>query len=385
MVTKKNNKLDIRLLIAVIILTAIGWIMVISAHTRVYLEYGAFKFYFEIAKVTFFIIVGFFLMIWIKNKFDLDKIMKLLPRISLVVGLMMVSTLFFAGANGAKAWIQTPFMSIQPVEFVKVVLILFLASYFGKYYHTKAPANRILIFPCVILFAVFSFVFLLQNDLGSALILIIIALCMFLAIPEKKYDKYKIGICIFMVVVIVIFYLFGKEMSDFIYNLPQGFPLKAQMLRIAVLFDPLREANSVGNQLTNSLIALTNATPFGVGVGGSETKLIIPEAYNDAILSVIAEELGLFGILVVFSVYIYIISRLLSYAKIHQIDIRDRLILIGIASFFMAQFFVNIGGMIGLIPMTGVTLLFISSGGSSIIAAFAAVGIALGVIKRYIK
>ncbi len=65
--------------------------------------------------------------------------------------------------------------------------------------------------------------------------------------------------------------------------------------------------------------------------------------------------------------------------------IYDRLILIGIASFFMAQFFVNIGGMIGLIPMTGVTLLFVSSGGSSIITAFLAIGIAQGVIKRYIK
>ena len=68
-----------------------------------------------------------------------------------------------------------------------------------------------------------------------------------------------------------------------------------------------------------------------------------------------------------------------------QVKIQDRLILIGIASFFMAQFFVNVGGMVGLIPMTGVTLLFISSGGSSIITAFITIGIAQGVIKRYLK
>lgn len=380
-------KTDLKLFIAIIVLTSFGYMMVISAHARVWIEFGMFKFLLEISKITIFIIVGIFLMRYVMLKFNLKKFNKYIRIAMLIIALMMIATLFFADQNGAKAWIRIPVIgvTIQPVEFLKIVLILFYASHFARFYGKKTAAFQVLKAPLIVLFFSFIFVFLFQSDLGSAIILVLISLCMFLAIPEKKYNKYKFIIVLVIVVSLILFYVFGHAISELIYSLPKDFKFKSQLLRIAVLFDPLKDVYNSGYQVTNSLVALTNSGIFGAGIGNSTSKYIIPEPYNDAILSVIAEELGLFGIFVVFVLYFYVVHRLLKYALINKIDIYDRLILIGIASFFMAQFLVNVGGMVGLIPMTGVTLLFISSGGSSILSAFIAIGIAQNVIRRYLK
>jgi len=297
----------------------------------------------------------------------------------------MVSTLFFPEVYGAQRWIRLPGITIQPVEFVKLLYILFFSYHFGRFYNKKVKAGTVLRLPLLIIGITILFVFLLQGDLGSTLILMMMTLCIFLAVPEKKYNKYKVVISLFMIVSIALFYIFGPSISEMIYSLPDDSSAKVRLLRIAVLFNPLEDVFNTGYQVTNSLVALVHGGLFGSGIGNSTTKFILPEPYNDAIIAVIAEELGLIGLAFLFVLYFYIISRLLNYAKLSKINIYDRLILIGIASFFAAQFFANVGGMVGAIPMTGVTLLFVSSGGSSILSAFIAIGIAQGVIKKYIK
>lgn len=382
---KNKIKTDKSLLLATLALVLFGYIMVISAHANVWIKFGALRFFFEIGKITAFIIVGIWLMNFTRKNFDIFKVMKKIRLISIIVGLSMLVTLLFPEHFGAKSWIRLPGFTIQPVEFLKLTLIIFFSYHFGRFYKSNVPALTILSLPLIVLAISFVFVFILQNDLGSAMILLIISLSVFMAIPEKKYKTIKISVLVFMIVSIILFYLLGPQISDMVYALPDDASFKRQLLRIATLFDPLRDVYNSGYQLSNSLVALSEGGLFGQGLGQSDSKFIIPEPYNDAIIAVIAEELGLIGISIVFGLYIFIVYRLLEYAKLSQISIYDRLILIGIASFFMAQFFVNIGGIVGLIPMTGVTLLFISSGGSSIISAFLAMGIALGVIKRYKK
>lgn len=360
--------------------------MVTSAHAKVWVEHGPNTFLFEMAKIAVFTLTGFVVMTVIRRRFDIDKVMKYLPKITLVIVLMMFATLLFADEKGAKAWIRIPgLMTIQPVEFLKIVMILFLADHFGRHYGTDVKPMAVLRAPILFVGGAFIFVTVLQNDLGSALTLLIIALCVFLAVPEKKYTQAKIIILVIMGVTILLFYVLGPILSEWVYSLPNDFPKKSQLLRLAVLFDPLHDTYGSGYQVTNALASLSNSGLFGHGLGNSETKMLLPEVYNDAIIAVIAEETGLVGIFFVFGLYFYIINRLLSFALFKGVAIKDKLVLIGIASFFMAQFFVNIGGMAGVIPMTGVTLLFISSGGSSILTAFMTIGIAQGVIKRYIK
>lgn len=385
MAKKAKYGFDRILLGAVLFLVVFGYIMVISAHSVVYTDYGTFAFVREIGKTTLFIFAGFFLMFLMIRKFKIEKFVKHIKLFSAVIVIAMLATLLWPEQNGAKAWIRLPGMTIQPVEFLKLFMILFFAYYFGTYYNVKAKASKILTLPIVLVIGIAGFIFLIQNDLGSALIFLMIVLCIFFALPEKKYRKYKVILFVLIVAFVLLFYVFGPMLSSFIFDLPAGTKFKAQLLRIAILFDPIKDVYDSGYQLVNSLSAMSGSGLFGVGLGNSETKLIVPEPYNDAIISVIGEELGVFGILCVFVPYFVIITRLLAYASKKNIFISDRIILVGIASFFMAQLFVNVGGMVGMIPMTGVTLMFISSGGTSIIAAFLSIGVAQGVIKRYLK
>lgn len=379
-----KDKYDKKLFIAVAFLTLFGYVMVISAHANVWVKFGPQVFAFEIFKVTLYIIFGIFIMTIVRKKFDIKIVFKYIKIIFFIVIIMMGATLAFEPQYGAQAWIRFPGGSIQPVELLKLTIILYYAYHFGKFYKKDVSALRIMLTPTIILLISFLFIVLGQNDLGGAMTLLIIALCIFMAVPEKKFNKIKFSILFIMVITIFVFYYKGSEISNLIFSLPSDAMFKTQLVRIATLFDPLRDVYGSGYQLSNSLAAISESGLIPKGLGQSDIKYIVPEPYNDAIIAVIAEELGLLGISAIFLTYLYIISRLFSYAKIAHMHVYDRLILIGIASFFMAQFFVNIGGMVGLIPMTGVTLLFVSSGGTSIVTAFLSIGVAQGVIKRYL-
>ncbi|WP_423364577.1 FtsW/RodA/SpoVE family cell cycle protein [Mycoplasma sp. P36-A1] len=376
---------DLVILICVLLLVIGGYIMVASAHTNVFVTYGAGVFIKEMAKITVFIIVGFFIMQKLNQKFDIEIFKKYRKVFLMGISALMIMTLFFPSVNGSKSWINLGFMTIQPTEFLKMFVILDNAVYFSsKKYQSETVFNAYKE-PLLKLLISVLFIFILQNDLGNALIIIMIYLVMFYAIPDPRIKKFKKTFAIAMAIFIILFYIFGKQLSDLIYSLPDDFFKKAQLTRIAVLFNPLKDVYISGFQVTNALVALASGGLFGMGLNNSTTKFLLPEAYNDAIIAVIAEELGLVGVLVLFILYIGIIVKLLSYAEKPKISTDSRLLLVGVAAFFMAQFFVNIGGMVGLIPMTGVTLLFVSSGGSSILMAFISIGIAQATIKRYLK
>ena len=380
--SKKKYLLDPLIFWSVLLLTLFGLIMVISAHASVFTSYGALKYFFEIGKIIAFTVFGLFLMNFISKRMNQTWLNRHVLTIYIIVAIMMIATLFFPAVNGAKAWINLKVMTIQPVEFVKIALIIYLATYFSNSINSNKTALKLITPPLLVLSGVFLFIFVLQNDLGSALIIVMISLAIFYAVPNKKLRYLKIGSFLLIIIFLVLFYANGQALSSWVYSLPDNAPFKSQLLRIAVLFDPLHNVYTSGYQLANSLAALTDSF-FGHGFGNSTTKFIVPEPYNDAILSVIVEETGIFGIIVVFGTYFLIVFQLLNYAVNSLVSLADSLVLVGIATFFMAQFFVNIGGMIGVIPMTGVTLLFISSGGSSIITAFMVIGYAQAIIRKY--
>ena len=134
--------------------------------------------------------------------------------------------------------------------------------------------------------------------------------------------------------------------------------------------------------MANALIAITNGGIFGTGLGNSIQKYgYVPEVHNDFITSVIFEELGLFGLALIMVPYAIIVFKLISYASKSK-DPKTTIILLGIAAYFFLHLFINLGGVSGLIPMTGVPLLLVSSGGSSTLAAFIAIGIAQALISK---
>lgn len=379
----KKNIYDNFLNIVVYILVIFGYIMVISAHSAVFVKFGAQTFAFEIGKITVYILIGILCMFWVRGNFSIKLFFNHKMAITLAIGLMMVATLLYPEVNGSKRWIRLPLITIQPIEFFKLYFIIMLSYHFYYWKDKKATAIRVLAGPIAAMFVIAVFVFYLQGDLGSTLILYMIGLIIFFAVPGKRYHNAKLITGVIIIIMLVLFYTLGPKFSDYIYNLPPTSSLKIRLLRIAVLFDPLKDVLEYGFQLTQSLTAMTSAGFIGLNLGNSEVKHILPEPYNDAIIAVIAEETGLIGLALLFILFFLIIKRIFSYSIIARKNLLHSLVLIGLASYFMVQFFVNVGGMIGLIPMTGVTLPFVSSGGSSTITSFIAIGIAQSIIKRY--
>lgn len=156
-----------------------------------------------------------------------------------------------------------------------------------------------------------------------------------------------------------------------------------QLGRIATWLNPLHDVQHSGWQLTNALIAFSTGGLFGKGFGASTQKYgYIPESHNDFIAAIIFEELGLVGFLVFLIPYCIIIFKMFNYGlKIK--DTKSKLILFGVGTYFFTHLLVNVGGVSGLIPMTGVPLLLISSGGSSSWAAMISIGIAQSLIAKY--
>jgi len=373
---------DRRILASVIALVLGGYMMVVSAYGFVYLRYGFNWFMFSIGRIAVFIIAGFIAMVYLTKKFSGRRQANLIHVITGIIFVMMPMTLLFEPVNGAQSWLRLGPISVQPVEFLKVVSILQFAWFFSRDKVKEMPLWKMLGIPFLYLSVCGVLIFGLQNDLGNFLIMLMIAFTLFMVIPDRRIRGCKILFGGLLLVGVVLLYFNGRAISDWIFALPEGTTGRIQMLRIAVLFNPLYDVFRFGFQLTNSLVAISSAGIMGSGLNTSLSKTILPEAHNDAIIAVIAEEFGMVGVSVLFILNIIIIMRLLNYAMKCK-DNYDRYILIGISTFFMAQFFVNIGGMVGLIPMTGVTLMFVSSGGSSIIMAFISIGIAQGIIRRY--
>ena len=298
----------------------------------------------------------------------------------------MLLCLLFDPVKDAQAWLRFGPITIQPAEFMKIILIIVFSYVFSDFVRsftiprmlpekdkkqfTFYKALYCFIIPLFLLLTVVFVGWILQNDLGSMLIVLFVSGIVFLCTNEKYYRDYKkyalmiVGGCFVLLIV------FGPIILK-----------DHQISRFTSFMSPLKDPYNEGFHLTNSLISLTSNF-LGKGFGNSLQKYgFIPESHNDFIFPIIFEELGVIGLICVFVPYCYIIFKLFYYAmKIH--DEQDRLILIGISSYFFAHLFINIGGVTGMIPMTGVPLLFVSNGGSSLIAAMCAIGVAQSIIAR---
>ena len=274
--------------------------------------------------------------------------------------LLMVVLLFFIGVeiNGAKNWLYIPLLgNIQPSEFAKPVIIVSLAVLFEQYYKILRSDNPkrftyitiILVIGCLI--PIFTF---LQKDLGTCLVMLTIFGVMFLASPIKRIDKLRFAILMFGMLcfsLVVVFSVKGYILS------------KAQMSRFDY-FNPCSKYETTGYQVCNGFIAINDGGIFGLGIGKSKQKYsYIPEPHTDSVFAIIAEENGLIisgAILVLYAIVIYRILNISNKAN----TLRGRYVCLGVATYIFIHIFINLGGLFGLIPLTGVPLPFLSYGGS---------------------
>ncbi|PYF06437.1 cell division-specific peptidoglycan biosynthesis regulator FtsW [Ureibacillus chungkukjangi] len=282
-------------------------------------------------------------------------------------------------AGGAKSWIN-PFglMNFQPSEFAKLFIILYFAGAFYRKSLNNPMENlepNNIVYPIIVWLIIIMFVGT-ETDLGAVLILSGIAVAVVAAsgIQFKKFIK-------FFTVIIG----FGSALIGLII-LVKGNEILTEnrMGRIKSFLNPFEYESGSSYQVINGYIAIGSGGLEGVGLGQSVQKLgYLPEPQTDFIMAIIAEELGILGVIIVLGGLGFIIFRALTIA-LKTKDPLARMIAAGIGSWIAVQSFVNLGGLSGLIPLTGVTLPFISYGGTSILLLSFAMGILVNV-SMYVK
>ena len=280
--------------------------------------------------------------------------------------LILVVVLFFGKTvRSTRAWFQIGSFSVQPVEFIKIILILFLARYFSGVSIKLSPFKHLLISGALSGILI-SLVFL-QPDFGSAMILF--ALWFFMAIFAGFKKRY-----LFLIVLI----LFTVFISGWLF-----FFKDYQKERIKTFLNPSENSLAEGYNVNQAIIAVGSGGIMGRGIGfGSQSQLkFLPESQNDFIFAVISEELGFLGVFLVFAFFSLIFARLIIAIKYIKNDFGIYFIM-GTISLIFIQMFINIGMNIGLLPVIGISLPFLSYGGSAIISNMILIGISESIIIR---
>ena len=347
---------DYDLLLVIIFLMCFGLIMLYStsAYTA-QVENGNDMFYFT--KQAIIGAVGILIMLAV-SKIDYHIYAAFHTEIFLVAMVLMalVKTPLGMELNGARRWIQLPGnMSFQPAEVTKIAVILFI-SYKLCEYGKKAYGIRGWLKIGAYGVVAAGGVFVLTDNLSTAIIVMAITVLLLLAVIVVVYLKIQISDM--------------ATSTDF------------RMRRIIAWLNPEANSDKDSYQFLQGLYAIGSGGFFGKGLGNSTQKLsAIPEAQNDMILTVICEELGVFGAILILCLFGFMLYRLMFIAR-NAPDLYGSLIAAGIFSHIALQVILNIAVVTGLIPTTGVTLPFISYGGTAVVFLLAEMGIALGISSK---
>ncbi len=278
---------------------------------------------------------------------------------------------FGSTINGAKRWIYIGKVSIQPAEIAKVAAIIFTASLIVKIQKNLATikgAGVALAFPTVLALMVY----LITDNLSSGIIIFGIAIVMlFVSTPGyKRYIIAAVGIISIAAAIVFI-----------VANSADSSGMNYRFKRVLIWLDPTSDASDKGFQTLQALYAIGSGGIFGKGLGESMQKMKLPEAQNDMIFSIICEELGLFGGIAVMLMFLLLIWRLMIIAN-NANDMYGALLVIGVMGHVSIQVILNIAVVTNTIPNTGITLPFISYGGTAVIFQLAEIGIALNVARN---
>ena len=346
-------------------------------------------------KQTIFLAGGYVLMCFLANRYNYEFNMKHITwfrRIMVVFGGIvlagLVLCLFFPDINGTNAWIQLEIplfstVTVQPSEFAKVVLILLIAAFMcgTKEKNTWLEISKT---PWIFLILYLVIILELQNDFGSGLMMFVVFFGCYIIPVHRGFNKVKIFMILAMLAgIFLLSFLLSPSGLALLEKLP--FLSEYQVNRFKVSVDPFSDMYGNGFQVSNSLIAFARGGLFGQGLGASVQKFgYLPFATSDFIIAVIAEEGGLFMLSIVFILYGIIIWRLISYAlKVNRIA--NKVVLVGSAVYLFVHFVFNVGGATAFLPLTGVPLLMLSSGGSSLLAWYICVGLSQSIIDKYRK
>lgn len=355
--------IDKSLLLVTVLLFIFGLVMVFSSsNVTAYMSH-------EVSPYNYFIKQGVFLFVGvILSLFMISKKTRtygVLSWLLLFIGIFSLVLLLIIGKakNRAVSWFDLGFVSVQPSEFIKVIIIVFLSYYF-EIKKNKLNNYTTALFPLLICGIIAALIFL-QPDLGTTIIFCFIVGVMFWSSPVSKEIKYK---TIFSVFSLILF------MGLILISTGKTLILERQLERFNFT-RPCDRLLDTGSQVCNGYIAINNGGLTGVGLGNSTQKyLYLPEPYTDFIFAVIVEELGsIVGVLIILA-YMFVLYRILMIGRKSK-KVSGTLMCYGVAVYIFLHIAVNLMGIFGLMPMTGVPLPFMSYGGSFTICLIAALTI----------
>ncbi len=362
---RKAQFYDYNLVFLVIFLVVIGLIMIFSA--TAYSSEDSTDFF---AKQVLFAVFGLATMIGVS--FLPYKYYRGFAEFGLVVTavlIILVKTPLGHSSHGASRWLNLGFFTIQPAEIAKIAMILYTAMVISRIGKQVGKRNgAIMIFSVAAVLS--AMILFLTNNLSSAVIVAAIAFCMyFIAHPKLKPFLYAAGAGIVLLLLLIfIIEMLGEGHGGFRFE------------RILAWLHPEEYASDTSYQTLQALYAIGSGGLFGKGLGSSAQKLIMPEAQNDMIFAIVCEELGLFGAMVIILLFILLLYRIVYIAR-NVKDVFGSMLAIGVFSHIAIQVVLNIAVVTNSIPNTGISLPFISAGGTSLILLMAEIGVVLNISR----
>ena len=352
---KLLGKMDIWLLAIMVIYSIIGLVMIFSSSSvSTVLRYNVPQYHFVVRQAIFLIgsfIIGFLLVIQIPT----SKYKYIAPFAVIGIIIALIALLVYGGlTNNARSWFDLGPFALQPSEFAKSIIIIFLAVSYSRL--EKKKTNNIYTFLIPVAISLLIAVLIaMQPDFGTALIICGIVFFVFISLPfvkENLVKILKIGAVCLVVASFALLYS-GAE----IFN-------SRQLQRFEFRNPCERYQDNTGYQVCNGFIAIHNGGLFGVGLGNSSQKyLYLPESHTDFIFPIIVEELGLIiGITLIIG-YVIMLWRILKTARSAE-NLRLSILAYGVFLYLLFHILINLLGILALIPLTGVPLPFLSYGGS---------------------
>ena len=388
----KRHLLNYSILIPYLILSILGLIVVYSTSSATLVQVGANSLRSVLNQGIFWVISLLAIALIYKIKLDFLKDNRLIVIVIFVEILLLILSRFLgARINGAHGWLRFGPISLQPAEYLKIILIWFLAQRFSHQqdeiatYDYQALTRNQLIPRALndwrILVVVLIGIVAALPDLGNATILLLTTLIM-VTVSGIGYRWFStlLGILVTLsTAVLAGIWLIGVEK---VAQVPVfGYVAK----RFSAFFNPFKDLSGAGHQLANSYYAMSNGGWFGLGLGNSiEKRGYLPEAQTDFVFSIVIEEFGFIGSVFLIGVYIYLAYLGIMISR-NVKNLYGKMVILGITFSIGLQTLVNIGTATGTIPPTGVTLPFVSYGGSSLVMTSVMIGIILSIARYDVK
>lgn len=358
----RDGSIDHALLAVTMLLVAFGVVMVYSA-SAVYAGHMHHDAQYYLVRQAIYAVLGF-TGLAVTARFDYHKLRKLTYPLLGVTVILLVAVIAGAGhaANGAARWIRLGPIRVQPAEIAKVTLVIWLAHSLAKK-NEKIRTFSIGFLPHLLMAGLLMLLCLKQPDMGSAVVLALLTFILLFVAGART--GYILG-AILLALPVAWYLIMGTEW---------------RRRRWEAFVDPWRHRHGSSYQLIESLLSFGNGGVSGVGLGDSRQKLLfLPEAHTDFIGAIIGEELGFVGVCGLVATYVFFMWRGVRIA-LRAADDHGTYLAFGITSLFGLQVLINLGVAMGVLPTKGLTLPFISFGGSSLLTNLFAVGILLSVSR----